>query len=457
MIFLTKKLLEKAPRVDMNRLICEGFGLQGLVVEKYKFSEEHQKLVIWARLPFDQSRCQRCGQSFLGLHQWQKKYLRLPPFGISKSVHLQLSYPRGKCYFCEKVQASALNFVHPVFGGLTCSFVERAGRMMEEMTCAAVSRLLNIDRKLLWKIDQWRMDYLKQFHKIPDDLDLSKLSADEVHFITRRHQKKQSPFSPKYYVEYVTNLVCTNHSKVLSNAIGRSYSSLILCLNVLSEEKLEQVKFVSVDMHKEFFKAIKQKCPEAEIAVDRYHLVESMNRVFNKLRQSEYEKAKRKKDHFQMGMLEPGRKFILSQRNPQLSIEESNMLGKLKMLNLNINAGMLVVDVFHKVLDQKGIEKFRTWLKHWYQLVRESKLKLFKKFALQVKKYRKNIEAYIRSRLTTAVSEGLNNKIKVLKRMGYNYTNEKSFQNKILQRCGFLNSTWINTNFLFWHVPHPQK
>ena len=38
------------------------------------------------------------------------------------------------------------------------------------------------------------------------------------------------------------------------------------------------------------------------------------------------------------------------------------MLGKLKMLNLNINAGMLVVDVFHKVLDQKGLKKFRTWL-----------------------------------------------------------------------------------------------
>ena len=64
---------------------------------------------------------------------------------------------------------------------------------MEEMTCAAVSRLLNIDRKLLWKIDQWRMDYLKQFHKIPDDLDLSKLSADEVHFITRRLQKNSLP------------------------------------------------------------------------------------------------------------------------------------------------------------------------------------------------------------------------------------------------------------------------
>ena len=84
-------------------------------------------------------------------------------------------------------------------------------------------------------------------------------------------------------------------------------------------------------------------------------------------------------------------------------------------------------------------------------------LKSFKKFALKIMKYRKHIEAYIKSNLTTAVSEGLNNKIKVFKRAGYNYTNEDSFKNKILQRCGFLNSTYINTNFLYWHVPTPQN
>lgn len=442
--------------MDMNSLICEGFGLQDLVIERHQFSEEHQKLVIWANLGFDKARCSVCRNSFYSFHQWQHRSLRLPPFGVSKAVYIQLRYPRGSCYFCEKVTPASLTFVHPKFGGLSCSFVETAGRMMEEMTCAAVSRLLKIDRKLLWKIDQWRMQYMKQLCELPKDLDCSKMSADEVHFITKRYKYKNSPFAPKYYVEYVTNLVCTKHSKVISNALGRSYNSLIKCLNVLSEEKLKEVCFFSVDMHKEFFNAIKKKCPEAEIAVDRYHLVESLNKVFNRLRQSEYEKAKRKQDPFQTDMLEPGRKFILSKRNPVLSIEEKNMLGKLKMLNTNINAGMLIVDYFHKVLDQKGVGKFRKRLRQWYQLVRESKLKIFNKFALQVKKYRKNIEAYIRSRLTTAVSEGLNNKIKVLKRMGYNYTNEKSFQNKILQRCGFLNSTHINTNFLFWHVPYPQ-
>ncbi|MGZ3771360.1 MAG: transposase [Bdellovibrio sp.] len=49
-----------------------------------------------------------------------------------------------------------------------------------------------------------------------------------------------------------------------------------------------------------------------------------------------------------------------------------------------------------------------------------------------MKKYQSHIEIYIKSRLTTAVSEGLNNKIKVPKRVGYTYANQISFQNKIL-------------------------
>ena len=95
-------------------------------------------------------------------------------------------------------------------------------------------------------------------------------------------------------------------------------------------------------------------------------------------------------------MLEASRRFILMERNPNLSTEEQNLLGKL------------------------------------------------------------NIEAYIKSNLTTAISEGLNNKIKVLKRMGYGYSNVESFQLQILQRCGFLNSQFIDTSSWHWHIPHPQ-
>ena len=64
---------------------------------------------------------------------------------------------------------------------------------------------------------------------------------------------------------------------------------------------------------------------------------------------------------------------------------------------------------------------------------------------------------YIKSRLTTAAAEGLNNKIKTLRRMGYGYTSSASYCRKILQRCGYLNHLSINTDEFFYRWPNPAK
>ena len=181
-----------------------------------------------------------------------------------------------------------------------------------------------------------------------------------------------------------------------------------------------------------------------------------MNETFDNVRKQEHQKAVRKKDSFQQTMLSAGNRFLYLERVDTKSIEEHNMLGKIKLINDQISNAMILTDYFHKVLDQKGVNNFREKLAYWYSLVRESKSKNFRKFSKLVRKYRENIEAYIKTGLTTAISEGINNKIKVLKRMGYGYSNQKSFQNKILQRCGFLNSRHINTNFMFWHINTPQ-
>ena len=129
------------------------------------------------------------------------------------------------------------------------------------------------------------------------------------------------------------------------------------------------------------------------------------------------------------------------------------MLEELKKINSNIFNGMILVEHFHRILDKTKVNEFRKSLVLWYQLVRESGLKPFRRFANTIRKYRKNIESYVKSKLTTAVSEGLNNKIKTLKRMAYGYKNKESFLNKILQRCGFLNSQYIDTTSWFWELP----
>lgn len=330
---------------------------------------------------------------------------------------------------------------------------------MEEMTCEAVARLTRTNSRTLWQLDQWRCEYLKKtLYRLPADLDTSKLSADEVHYRTIYYKAKdrENPFSPRKEVKFITSLVCASVSKVISTYPGRDEKSLRKCFQQLTPEHLNKVNFISVDMNAGYFAAILKNCPQAEIAVDRFHLVQKLNETFDFVRKQEHQKAIRKKDSFQQTMLSSGNRFLYLERVDTKSIEEHNMLGKIKLINDQINNALILTDYFHKVLDQKGVHNFREKLKYWYNLVRESKSKHFRKFSKLVRKYRSNIETYIKTGLTTAISEGINNKIKVLKRMGYGYTNQKAFQNKILQRCGFLNSRHINTNFMFWHINTPQ-
>ena len=224
-------------------------------------------------------------------------------------------------------------------------------------------------------------------------------------------------------------------------------------LAVLSDEQRRSVDKFSVDMHDAFIASAKRMCPNADISVDRFHVVQHVNHAFDEVRRAEFKKARDSQNTFLQGMLAPSRRFILVERRRQRSRLETKMLSQLRSLNDAIHSAMLLTEQFHAALDKTDLSAFRRALLDWYLIVRESKLKPFRKLARMITKYRSYIETYITSRLTTAVSEGLNNKIKTLRRMAYGYTNPTSFKNKILQRCGYLNHYSINTNDLFCHCP----
>jgi transposase len=291
--------------------------------------------------------------------------------------------------------------------------------------------------------------------KLPEALDISYLCADEVHFRTIKLQNRRGLFAKRSRPEFVTNLVCPKEGKVLFNAMGRDSTALSRAMNILSKGQKLSVEHVCVDMHEPFISVIKQECTNAEICIDRFHLAQKVNEAFDKVRRSEFKKAQETKDFSATNMLEPHRRFVLVARKKDLSRAEQKLIDKLRAANQEIHTAMLLVEYFH--VDKTSVKTFRQTLLTWYMVVRESKLEPFVKLAKTLRRYRKNIEAYIKSRLTTAAAEGLNNKIKVLRRMGYGYTNPISFCRKILQRCGYLNHLSINTDEFFYKWPNPAK
>jgi hypothetical protein len=379
-------------------------------------------------------------------------YIKVPPMGVFNNVKVTLLQMRGNCVSCNKTEMAEARWIHPEFKSMTCGFVEVAGRLMEEITCEGVSRILFTDSMTMWRVDQWRMVFMEKRLVLPESLDVRSLAADEVHFRTVKNVNRKGLFAKRFVPEFVTNLVSPRYGKVISNAFGRDSVSLEECLLKLSPEKLLSVKKFAVDMHEPFMAVIRTECPNAEICVDRFHLAQKVNEAFDKVRRHEFSKANEDNNKFTKNMLEPHRRFILMARDKDLSKAEKRMLDKLRDANKEIHTGMLLVEYFHKALDKGNVKSFRRALTAWYLVVRESRLEPFLKLAKTIRKYRRQIEAYILSGLTTAVAEGLNNKIKTLKKMAYGYSNKKSFLRKILQRCGFLNHQHINTDDLFYCV-----
>lgn len=439
--------------MDILEVLISSLGMQDVVVEKHRSDRKTRTIEFWVRQVREDACCYHCAGPLYGVHRWRQRTLKGPPVGAFNTVKIYFFQLQAACDFCQRLRLAYAPYIHPRFKNITTAFAEVAGQMMEEMTCEAVSRLLNCNSKQLWKLDQWRMLKMREtekYKKLVEATNVSLMSADEVHMRTIRPEKGRN--NKQYWTKrFVTNLVCYHHSKVIANASGRTSTSLKKCLNELTDEQRLGVQYLAVDMHDGYISAARELCPNAKIAVDRFHLAQKLNEKFDEVRKGELAKAKKKKDSFQEEMLSGSKRFILVERQKDdLPQSDHDNLEKLKLLNENISTAMVLMEYFHRLLDRKTVKTFRNGLDKWFGLIEVSRLKPLKSFATLVKKYLKNIETYISSHLTTAVSEGLNNKIKVLKRMGYGYTNRKSFMNKILQRCGLLNSTYLDTTDWFW-------
>lgn len=68
------------------------------------------------------------------------------------------------------------------------------------------------------------------------------------------------------------------------------------CLAKLTPEQVLSVKTFAVDMHEPFISVIRTECLNAMICVDRFHLVQKANEAFDKVRRSEFKKAREQKN-----------------------------------------------------------------------------------------------------------------------------------------------------------------
>ena len=108
-------------------------------------------------------------------------------------------------------------------------------------------------------------------------------------------------------------------------------------------------------------------------------------------------------------------------------------------INKPIYKALLLKESFLQTYECRNIEEAEKHLHQWIDQALNSGLKPFIELSYSIFEKMQHILNWFKKRISSAISEGFNNKIKRLKRMAYGYRDIDYFKLKIHQHCGYLN------------------
>jgi transposase len=283
------------------------------------------------------------------------------------------------------------------------------------MTHKHVASEYGIDRKTVKTIDK---RYLEKTVGPPDLSNVRLLAMDEF-AIQKGHR-------------YATVIIEPERKEVLWVGRGRGREDIRPFFELLGEEGRGRIEAVAMDMNGAYANEVQAQCPQAKVVYDLFHVVAKYAReVIDRVRVDE---ANRLKDDKEARKVVKGSRWLLLRNAENIKRREDKI--RLKEL-LDANRRLAVVYILKD--DLKHLWEYtypgaaeRFW-NQWYNRAIRSRIEPLKAFARKLSGYMDGILSHCRYPLNTSLLEGINNKIKVIKRMAYGYRDDDYFFLKIRQ------------------------
>ena len=396
---------------------------------------------------------------------------------IVKLIHVSNSKTRVRCPNCNKYTRS----IHSKLKPITIKYLDMAGYATylkvykRRFRCKECKKIftennyingsgkrmsLRLEQKVLMDLRNYNLslnyiavhnnisdntvrNVLKNYMKdYPTHLKLlpSIISFDEFKADTRKG---------KY--AFIVNDVL--HKTVLDILPTRKKDDLIQYFT--SIENRSSVQYVVSDMYEPYLLVTTIMFPKAKYVVDRFHYIKYIMDALDKIRirlqkeygygTKEYNMLKNKKN---VSLL---RKYsndiswwieVERYRNGRIvRILPGEVIQELLTIDDDLKRGYQLKELFLDLVNHSSYEHAKVDLKCWIDLCRESKIEEFIEASNTIENWLEYIvNSFIDKRLSNGFTEGLNNKIKVIKRVGFGYKNFDFFRLRLLYILNHKNS-----------------
>ncbi len=222
--------------------------------------------------------------------------------------------------------------------------------------------------------------------------------------------------------KYATVVVDLETKRVIWVGKGKSITEVNRFFELCGTEGCKQIKAVAMDQNAGFANCVNRFCPNARVVYDLFHMVYNYGRlVVSAIRIRLSNEYLNKGDEKGYNLLKRSR-FLLLTRNSKLSEDRKSKLDNILDYYHDLYSANELKELLPEVFQAHSKEDAEKLWQEWVNLALSSKVEEIIKFATsQDKNYRDGITNSGVYHIRTSVLEGINNKIKVLKRVAYGY------------------------------------
>jgi transposase len=275
------------------------------------------------------------------------------------------------------------------------------------------------------------------------------LSWDEIHGIMERAvkrglQRRQAETIAKIGVDekafrrghrYLTLVNDLEGSRVLYVAEDRKQSSLDGFWETLTEEQLDAIEAVALDMWDPYIASVQQHLPDADgkIVFDKFHIAKHLGEAVDQVRRTEHKTLKAAGDDRLTGT-----RYDWLRHPAAMEPKDRREFAELRKSGLKTARAWALKEaamaLFSYVYQRPARKHFR-W---WHNWAVRSRLQPIIGVARMLKRRFENIITYLRHRVTNAASESINSKIQWVKYTARGFRNKHNFIHAIYFHCGGL-------------------
>ena len=175
-----------------------------------------------------------------------------------------------------------------------------------------------------------------------------------------------------------------------------------------------RLKVVTIDMRREFRDAVQGQCPWALIVVDRFHVMQQATAAIHEVRK----RLTRQAPAADQARLKGIRKLLGHAEKHLLPAQHQHLYIVLADFP-ELRCAHTLVHWLRRWYDLTDFQVARARLRAWLYRVKHANLPELNALAAPIRRWRTWLLHFFRDRVTNGVTEGINTKIKLLKRIAY--------------------------------------